>query len=332
MRLRGGAASQVPLRRAASRNDELVRRGGISAGSARQVKGEAHSVAHACPDNGHIIGWTTRERRHVSRPSAQRKGRSTTMMKHQLLRKIHGLLEPRTYFEVGVRKGRSLTLSRVPSVGVDPYYEVTRELLCDVHLVRTTSDEFFARRHPFAHLAGQPLDFAFIDGMHLAEYALRDVINTERHCHAASVIVVDDILPRTVEQAGRGRVGAAKNGAWAGDVYKIVDVLRYHRPDLAVIEVDTTPTGTLVILVPDPQNRTLTDTYEDVVSSLVVADPQELPEWAILRTRAVDPAALLRPELWAVLRRARSMERQDAVASIRGALEHNGLLSHGSAS
>ncbi len=254
------------------------------------------------------------------------------MKKHQLLAKIHRQLQPRTYFEIGVRTGKSLTLSRVPSVGVDPYYEVTQELLCDVHLVRTTSDEFFARRHPFAHFAGQPLDLAFIDGMHFAEYALRDVINTERHCHAASVIVVDDVLPRTVEQAGRGRVGAAKNGAWAGDVYKIIDVLRDHRPDLAVIEVDTTPTGTLVILLPDPQNRTLADTYEDLVPSLVVADPQELPAWALLRTRAVNPAALLRSELWAVLRQARSMERQDAVMSIRGALEHHGLLSHASVS
>lgn len=254
------------------------------------------------------------------------------MKKHQFLAKIHRRLQPRSYFEIGVRSGKSLTLSRVPSVGVDPYYEVTQELLCDVHLVRTTSDEFFARRHPLAHLAGQPLDLAFIDGMHLAEYALRDVINTERHCHAASVIVVDDVLPRTVEEAGRGRVGAAKSGAWAGDVYKIIDVLRDHRPDLAVIEVDTTPTGTLVILLPDPQNRTLADQYEDLVPSLVVADPQEPPTWAFQRTRAVDPAALLRSELWGVLRQARSMERQDAVASIRGALEHHGLLSHGSAS
>jgi hypothetical protein len=251
--------------------------------------------------------------------------------RHQLLARIHHQLQPRTYFEIGVRAGSSLTLSRVPSVGVDPFYAVTQELLCDVHLVRTTSDEFFARRHPFAHLAGQPLDLAFIDGMHLAEFTLRDVINTERHCHAASVIVVDDVLPRTVEQAGRGRVGAAKRGAWAGDVYKIIDVLRDNRPDLAVIEVDTTPTGTLVILLPDPRNRSLADQYEDLVPSLVVADPQELPAWASLRTRAVDPTALLRSKLWAVLRKARSMERQDAVMSIRGALDH-GLLSHGSAS
>lgn len=250
------------------------------------------------------------------------------MKRHQLLAELHHQLQPRTYFEIGVRTGKSLTLSRVPSVGVDPFYEVTQELLCDVHLVRTTSDEFFARRYPFAHLGGQPLDLAFIDGMHLAEYALRDVINTERHCHAASVIVVDDVLPRTVEQAGRGRVGAAKHGAWAGDVYKIIDVLRDHRPDLGVIEVDTTPTGTLVILLPDPENRTLAEAYDDLVPSLVVADPQEPPAWAILRTRAVDPAALLQSDVWAVLREGRSMERADAVTSIRRTLEHDGLLSH----
>ena len=44
---------------------------------------------------------------------------------------------------------------------------------------------------------------AFIDGMHLAEYALRDVINTERYCHAASVIVVDDVLPAMIVEIAR---------------------------------------------------------------------------------------------------------------------------------
>ena len=76
-----------------------------------------------------------------------------------------------------------------------------------MHLVRTTSDEFFNRRHPFAHLAGQPVDLAFIDGMHLSEFALRDFINTEKFCHAGSVVVFDDMLPRNVIEAGRGREG-----------------------------------------------------------------------------------------------------------------------------
>ena len=102
------------------------------------------------------------------------------MRRHEFLRRLHQRLQPRTYFEIGVRTGRSLTLSRVPSVGVDPFFEVKAELHCDLHLVRTTSDEFFARPEPFAHFGQPVVDLAFIDGMHLAEFALRDFMNTER--------------------------------------------------------------------------------------------------------------------------------------------------------
>ena len=148
------------------------------------------------------------------------------MLRHELLKHLHDLLQPRTYLEVGVLKGASLALSRARTIAVDPFFAVDCEILCDLHLVRTTSDEFFARRHPLAHFDEPTVDLAFIDGMHLAEYALRDVINVERYCHAGSVIVIDDMLPRNIEEAGRTRQGAATHGAWAGDVYTMVKAFR----------------------------------------------------------------------------------------------------------
>ncbi|HEY7044998.1 MAG TPA: class I SAM-dependent methyltransferase [Nocardioidaceae bacterium] len=247
------------------------------------------------------------------------------MRKHQLLRVIHERLRPRTYFEIGVRKGVSLGLSRVPSVGVDPFYMVTDELRCDVHLVRTTSDEFFARKHPFAHFKQQVIDLAFIDGMHLAEFALRDFINTERHCHPASVIVIDDVLPRTVEEGGRGRSGSADGGAWAGDVYKIIDVLRRNRPDLVVLEMDTQPTGTLVILLPDPTNRALAAAYDEAVPAMVVPDPQDVPAHILRRTNARDPEKLIAAPIWDALREARRLSRTEAGAQVQEALAAAGL-------
>lgn len=248
------------------------------------------------------------------------------MQRHHLLARLHELVQPRTYFEIGVRKGRSLTLSRVPSVGVDPFFVLTHELHCDVHLVRTTSDEFFARRHPFAHFEEQVVDLAFIDGMHLAEFALRDLINTERHCHPASVIVIDDMLPRSVVEAGRGRVGSADGGAWAGDVYKVVDVLREHRPDLVVVELDTKPTGTVVVLVPDAGDTSLAAAYDDVVVDLVTPDPQDVPERVLTRSRAIDPAAFLAAPIWGELRAARRQNPHEARRRVRAACAAAGLL------
>jgi len=247
------------------------------------------------------------------------------LRKHELLRAIHQRLQPRTYFEIGVRKGISLELSRVPSVAVDPFYLVTHELRCDVHLVRTTSDEFFARKNPFAHFDRPLVDLAFIDGMHLAEFALRDVINSERYCHPSSVIVIDDMLPRSVVEAGRGRVGSADGGAWAGDVYKIIDVIRRSRPDLVLLEMDTQPTGTIVILLPDPTDRALAAAYDAAVPELVVPDPQQVPDSILSRGRARDPKSLLSAPIWDDLRSARDLPRDQARAKVRATLIAAGL-------
>lgn len=247
------------------------------------------------------------------------------VQRHQLLAGLQKRLRPRTYFEIGVRKGKSLELSRTPSVGVDPFFELNRELRCDLHLVRTTSDEFFARAHPFAHLPEPVLDLAFIDGMHLAEFALRDFINTERYCHPASVVVIDDVLPRNHGEASRGRVGPTERGAWAGDVYKVLEVLRRLRPDLLVLEVDTQPTGTVVVLRPDPANDVLHAEYDALVPELVTADPQVVPDWVLERRTAIDPKGLLDSPLWSELRRIRKQPADDARRAVEAACSHAGL-------
>src|SRR3954462_9545515 len=125
-----------------------------------------------------------------------------------------------------------MTLSRGPRIGIDPAFRIDQEIVADVHLARIASDEFFAREDPVAHLPISTVDLAFIDGMHLAEYALRAYLAVERFTHPSSVVVFDDMLPRTVAEAARHRHTAA----WTGDVYKAVQALRDHRPDLIVLE------------------------------------------------------------------------------------------------
>jgi len=248
------------------------------------------------------------------------------MRRHELLRCLHEVLQPRTYFEIGVRNGLSLQLSRAPSVAVDPFYNLTNEVRCDLHLVRTTSDEFFAREHPFAHFDEPIVDLGFIDGMHLSEFALRDFINVEKYCHAGSVVVFDDMLPRNVVEAGRGRVGPARHGAWTGDVYKIVDTLRTLRPDLVVLEVDTLPTGTLVVMNTDPSSRVLDDAYDDLVADYVVPDPQYVPDATLQRSRALAGETLLSSPVWAEIRRLRGRPPVASRPAIAKTLRQAGLL------
>ena len=244
------------------------------------------------------------------------------MRLREFLHELHKVLQPRTYFEIGVRQGASLRLSRAPAVAVDPVYEVRSEVRCDLHLVRTTSDEFFARPHPFAHFDRPYIDLAFIDGMHLAEFALRDFMNTERFCHAGSVVVFDDMLPRNEIEARRNRTGV---GAWAGDVYKVVDTLRALRPDLITLELDTTPTGTLMVLLPDPRSHTLTAAYDRLVQEYVTPDPQKLPEWATTRSRAIPAERILASPVWAEVRRRRKLPDAAARQAIRSTYENAGL-------
>jgi hypothetical protein len=236
--------------------------------------------------------------------------------RHQLLRELHRLVQPRTYLETGIQRGVSLALSRVPSVGIDPEFSVEHELATDVHLVRSGSDEFFARPEPLAHLPEPVVDLAFIDGMHLAEYALRDVVAVERYTTASSVILVDDVLPRDAEMTRRVRIGRDR---WTGDVYKVTEALRTLRPDLVVIEVDTTGTGTLLVLCPDAARDGVLDGYDDWLESAIVPDPQVVPESVLRRTHAVDPAALVSSPAWGTLVDVRGRPHAEAAPRIREA-------------
>jgi len=244
------------------------------------------------------------------------------MRRHALLAELHRLLDPRSYLEIGVNVGGSLTLSRTRSIGIDPFYAIDQEIRCDAHVVRTSSDEFFAREHPLAHFDEPIIDLAFIDGMHLAEYAFRDFVNVERFTHAASVIVVDDMLPRDVPEARRDRSVPSGRSAWAGDVYKILGTLRALRPDLVCLEVDTAPTGVVIIVNPDPTSQVLLEAADDVVESYVVPDPQDVPADILDRRRAHDPRELLDLPVWAELTAARTLPADEARARVGHAVAH----------
>ncbi|WP_370616439.1 class I SAM-dependent methyltransferase [Mumia sp. Pv 4-285] len=229
-----------------------------------------------------------------------------TMSRHDLLAGLHERLQPRTYLEVGVRNGESLALSSTRSIGVDPAYSVDREIEADVQLVRATSDDFFAREDPLAHFAGVPVDLAFIDGMHLSEFALRDFLNTEPHLARTGVVVFDDMLPRNSLEAARVR----RTAQWAGDVYKVAEVLRRRRPDLVVLLVNTSPTGTVVVAGVDPATALKDAVYEAELAYCLAPDPQDVPSEYLDRSTAVNARALLELSVWDTLVKRRESDNE----------------------
>jgi hypothetical protein len=207
---------------------------------------------------------------------------------------LHRALRPRTYLEIGVSKGGSLARSRAKSIGVDPAFTITTELNCDVRLFRATSDDFFALPDAFAHFDGVPVDFAYIDGMHLAEFALRDFMNIEKRMARTGVVALDDMLPRNPLEAARGR----RTGPWAGDVYKLHRVLETYRPDLTLVPVNVHPTGAYLVFGLDRDSTVLCEHYDEIEASLLTPDPQVVAQEWLERRSAVDPEALLELDVW----------------------------------
>lgn len=223
------------------------------------------------------------------------------MNRHGFLTGLHEVLAPRSYVEIGINDGRGIARSRTRTIGVDPDYKIKAELACDLKLVKATSDDFFARPDAIDWFPEGVIDFAFIDGMHLFEYAFRDFINTERLCTPGSVVVLDDMLPRSGPEAARDRY----TGEWTGDVYKVAQVLERFRPDLAVVPIDSEPTGVTLIVGLDPANTTLQDNYDAIIAEYLTPDPQDVPDEVLHRRVAADPEKVIASGVWEALIAAR---------------------------
>jgi hypothetical protein len=178
--------------------------------------------------------------------------------KHEVLEKIHKILQPKLYFEIGVQTGKSLVLAKCKAIGIDPMPMIKYDLQINHEVMPMSSDAFFASYA--SSVLTEPVDFAFIDGMHLFEYALRDFINVEKYSTKDTVIVVDDIYPGHLAQASRAR----RTRAWTGDVWKLLAILKKYRKDLKITTLDIYPTGLMVIQNLDKNNTILIDKYDEI--------------------------------------------------------------------
>jgi hypothetical protein len=182
------------------------------------------------------------------------------------MERIHGHLRPRTYVEIGVQKGRSFMLAGpgTKAVGIDPAPRLGSNS-DGARVFPLASDEFFREHDLRDVLSGSSVDLAFIDGMHLFEFALRDFINLERYCTRESVVLVHDCNPPAAFMATRER----QTAVWSGDVWKLVVALREARPDLGVSVVDVSPSGLGVVTGLDPASTVLSDRYQQLHDELI---------------------------------------------------------------
>ncbi len=173
---------------------------------------------------------------------------------------LHRFLSPRTYIEIGVHDGDTLSLADCLSIGIDPSPSPkARELITQTRkLYETTSDEFFETMNIDDVFDGMKVDLAFIHFRYMAERVLRDFINIERNASFGTLVVFHDVLPAQEDWEGRQQ----KQSNWCGDVWKIVPCLRKHRPDLGVVVLDCPPSGLALVSSLDPTSAILQDRYK----------------------------------------------------------------------
>lgn len=182
------------------------------------------------------------------------------------LEACHLALTPNCYLEIGTRWGDSLQRARGFAIAIDPEFRLSQHAMdgvTEAHLFRATSDDFFAS-DALARL-GRKVDFAFLDGLHLFEYLLRDFIGVERAAVPGAVVTMHDVVPLNTLMAERDW-DFNKTQSWTGDVWKILPILRKYRPDLTVQVLDCAPTGLGLVHGLDPANDSLTRHYDAIIA------------------------------------------------------------------
>lgn len=187
--------------------------------------------------------------------------------------RFHAKRQPQSYLEIGVNKGKSLARVDCAAVGIDPEFILSSEMVGKkpfLFLAQMTSDDFFSRFDLFSFFPNG-VDVAFLDGMHLFEYLLRDFINAEKFAHKDSVYFLHDCLPINYEMAERVRKRSARidqefGSHWTGDVWKLYPILTEFRPDLEITILDCPPTGLVMIRNMDSKSTILRDNYDAIVA------------------------------------------------------------------
>ncbi len=135
-----------------------------------------------------------------------------------------------SYLEIGVSRGKTfhkVIASR--KVAVDPKFrfdvDAKRALFPNSTYRQVTSDAYFGTLPP-----AERFDVIYLDGLHVAEQTLRDLMAAIAHLAPDGAIVIDDIFPSSFVAAlpdasdfERMRAHlAVADLSWMGDIYKLV--------------------------------------------------------------------------------------------------------------
>lgn len=210
------------------------------------------------------------------------------------LTRLHQVLRPQVYLEIGVESGQTLRLAQAPTVaiGIDPVPAPdaaphgTDGSAAQTHIHAVTSQAFFASPQSIAEIPG-PVELAFIDGDHGFASVLHDFMQVEAVSHPNGVIVLHDTWPLNSLTASPSR----KTGFYTGDGWKLLPCLRAIRPDLHSVTIATPPTGLTVVSNLNPASRVLHDRFQAILETFATL-PYPRTIAPLLALRANTPDAL----------------------------------------
>jgi hypothetical protein len=187
---------------------------------------------------------------------------------YETLKALLQKLDPEWYLEIGSRNGRSLSQCKTNYIAIDPEFALQYEVVnkaSQMLFFQQTSDDFFASDF-LTRNSIQP-GVAFIDGMHLFEYVLRDFMNCERHMKSEAFICLHDVCPYNTPQTTRDISYMTQlKRPWTGDVWKMLIVLQKYRPDLQVNTLKAATTGFACVTGLDAKSQVLQDNYADILA------------------------------------------------------------------
>lgn len=213
----------------------------------------------------------------------------------QVLRQLCRLYAESRYLEVGVWKGR--TFDKVPAtrrVAVDPVFKLepphTERDEPGTEFHEMTSDDYFAR------VVGreEQFDVIFLDGLHVYEQTLRDLMNALDHLQPRGVVVVDDTHPpthlcslpdRDEHAAVRDYLGETDK-RWMGDIYKLVWFVETFCPHLSFGTIADNHGQTVFWRTPrtDVPQRSLREVADLTFEQMVVQeDVLRLKPWQAIK-------------------------------------------------
>lgn len=182
--------------------------------------------------------------------------------------------------EIGVSRGHTFLKVRAPrKIAIDPEFRVRRlhKWLALLRDPDNANNRYFEMKSGdfFAQHAGlfrdEPLDVAFVDGLHSYRAVLDDVLSTVPLLSDGGLVLLHDCNPPTAasaQPAGSPGEAADRNvpgwtGDWCGDVWKAVVHLRATRPDWNTFVLDD-DWGIGVVDTSRPGDGGVTATIQDV--------------------------------------------------------------------